>query len=255
MDIMCDQIVLVHGTSRALDAVSLMIPAGQIVVLLGPSGAGKTSLLKLVAGLAQPTSGRLWLGGVAAPPAGAARRVAMVHQQHALVPRASVAANIAAGALAETPLWRVMIGRYHSATRARAVALAAAVGLGAELLARPAGSLSGGQQQRVGVARACMLAPAILLADEPVASLDPENAAAILALLADRARATRATLLVSLHQVELARRFADRIIGLRDGRILFDGPPAGLDAAAQKMIFGEPGQRVAQPPHLARNAA
>ena len=242
MEIGFSDIVLDYaGGVRALDGVSLTIPAGQICVVLGPSGAGKSSLLRCVIGLERPTAGTLTLGGETIGTRrrrALASRIGMVHQDFALVGRASVAANIVSGALPAVPLWRALIGRYNEEHRARAVALVEAVGLDHSFLARRASTLSGGQQQRVGVARACMLDPAILIADEPVASLDPQTSTEIMALLRGRARASGATLLCSLHQVDLAQRFADRIIALRGGRIVFDGPPETLDADALAAIFG-----------------
>lgn len=244
MDIWLSSVILEYaGGVRALDRVTLNIPAGQACVILGPSGAGKSSLLRTVIGLETPTEGQLALGGILMDQRrgrAMASRIGMVHQNFALVARASVATNIIAGALPRTPLWRTLLGVYADQHRARAVALLGAVGLDPALLDRRAMNLSGGQQQRVGVARACMLDPAILIADEPVASLDPQTSIGIMALLRDRARASKSTLLCSLHQVELAQRFADRIIGMRAGQIVFDGPPESLDAAALVAIFGEP---------------
>jgi phosphonate transport system ATP-binding protein len=244
MEIRLTDVVLEHaGGVRAIDGVSLSIPVGQICILLGASGAGKSSLLRTVIGLEVPTHGQLALGGTVVNrqrSRAIASRIGMVHQDFALVARASVAANIASGALPAMPLWRALLGRYPRHDRARVVALHRAVGLDEALLHRRVSSLSGGQQQRVGVARACMLAPSILIADEPVASLDPQTSIEIMALLCNRARVAGATLLCSLHQVELAQRFADRIIGLRAGRIVFDGPPERLDADALVAIFGSP---------------
>jgi phosphonate transport system ATP-binding protein len=244
MEIRLTDVVLEHvGGVRALDGVSLEIPEGQACVVLGLSGAGKSSLLRTVVGLEVPTHGQLALNGSVVNrqrSRALASRIGMVHQDFALVARASVAANIASGALPAMPLWRALLGRYRLNDRARVVALHRAVGLDEALLHRRVSSLSGGQQQRVGVARACMLAPSILIADEPVASLDPQTSIEIMALLCDRARAVGATLLCSVHQVELAKRFADRIIGLRAGRIVFDGPPEQLDADALAAIFGSP---------------
>lgn len=244
MDIRLSDVVLDYaGGVRALDGFNLDIPSGQACVVLGPSGAGKSSLLRIVIGLEVPTEGQLSLGGDVIDQRRRrmlASRIGMVHQNFALVPRASVANNIVAGALPTTPLWRTLLGLYADPHRARAVAVLDAVGLDPAFLERRASDLSGGQQQRVGVARACMLDPAILIADEPVASLDPQTSIGIMALLRERARSVGATLLCSLHQVELAQRFADRIIGVRAGRIVFDGPPERLDAAALLAIFGEP---------------
>ena len=242
MEIGFSDIVLDYAAgSRALDGVSLTIPAGQICVVLGPSGAGKSSLLRCVVGLERPTSGMFMLDGETIGTHRSrtlASRIGMVHQDFALVGRASVAENIISGALPAVPLWRALLGRYKEEHLARAVSLVEAVGLDHSFLSRRASTLSGGQQQRIGVARACMLDPAILIADEPVASLDPQTSTEIMALLCDRARASGATLLCSLHQVDLAQRFADRIIALRAGRIVFDGAPETLGADALAAIFG-----------------
>lgn len=149
----------------------------------------------------------------------------------------SVAANIAFGALPETPLWRALIGRPSPAQREKACALAAAVDLAPDLLARRVDTLSGGQRQRVGVARAFMLDPSIVLADEPVASLDPAAARTVLGLLRREARARAATVLCTLHQPDLAAEFADRVVGLVDGAVAYDGPPSGFDAPVREAIY------------------
>jgi phosphonate transport system ATP-binding protein len=162
--------------TRALDDVSFTVPAGQFCVLLGHSGAGKSTLLRCVNGLETPTGGRVAVAGQAVGPAtlqGLRRQIAMVHQHFGLVPRASGAANVMAGAVASLPLWRVLTGVYPTVLEDRVCELLKAVGLEEAHLLRRAERLSGGQQQRLGLARAFMLDPAIILADEPVASLDP----------------------------------------------------------------------------------
>ncbi len=215
--------------TRALTEVTLDIPRGQFCVVLGPSGAGKSTLLRAVNGLMMPSQGRVFIDGTeftAATARGLRRRVAMVHQHFNLSPRMSVAGNVLAGLLPAVPTPRALLAWFKPEHRHKACAMLERVGLSPEHLKRRAGDLSGGQQQRVGVARAFMLDPEVVLADEPVASLDPKIARDILGLIRDAARERNTTVVCTLHQVELAREFADRIVGMRDGRVVFDGAPA-----------------------------
>lgn len=212
----------------ALSDVNVSIPKGQFCVILGPSGAGKSTLLRAVNGLMQPTSGEVVIDGVALTPATARtlrQRVAMIHQHFNLTLRMSVAGNVLAGLLPIVSTGRAILGWFTPEHRSKACALLDRVGLNPKHLQRRAGELSGGQQQRVGVARAFMLDPEVVLADEPVASLDPKISREILSLIRDAALERGATVLCSLHQVDLAREFGDRIIGMRDGKIVFDGTP------------------------------
>jgi phosphonate transport system ATP-binding protein len=228
------------GTA-ALRSVSFSVPRGQFCVVLGASGAGKSTLLRTINGLATPTGGKVHVDGVAVEPrtlAAIRPRIGMVHQQFNLVLRASVATNVLSGALPAIPAWRAYTARFPAALRARACELIQAVGLQQEHLHRRASDLSGGQQQRVGIARAFMLEPAVLLADEPVASLDPRISRDIMDLLHGQARARHATVLCSLHQVDLAREYADRIVALRHGVVAFDGPPEAFDDSAAQSLYG-----------------
>ncbi len=225
---------------RALDNVSFDVPKGQFCVVLGRSGSGKTTLLRSVNGLTALDGGAVHLNGLALTREtlrAIRRRVAMVHQQFNLVERASVAANVLSGAVAEVPGWRVHLGWYPAALRDRACSALHRVGLDEIHLNRRTAALSGGQQQRVGIARALLLDPEVILADEPVASLDPAISREILTLLRDVARERGATVLCSLHQTDLAREFADRIVGMRSGRVVFDGPSARFDAAAEATLY------------------
>jgi len=225
---------------RALDDVSFDVPNGEFCVVLGRSGSGKTTLLRSVNGLTDLDGGAVRLGDTAMTRAtlrAIRRKVAMVHQSFNLVERASVAANVLSGAVAEAPAWRVHLGWYPDHLRARACAVLHRVGLDEIHLPRRAAALSGGQQQRVGIARALLLDPEVILADEPVASLDPAISREILTLLRDVARERGATVLCSLHQTDLAREFGDRIVGMRHGRVMFDGPPARFDAAAEAALY------------------
>lgn len=238
--------------TRALDQVSLTVPAGQFCVLLGHSGAGKSTFLRCVNGLEMPTGGGVHVNDRVVEPASLRdlrRRIAMVHQHFALVPRASGAANAMAGAVSALPLWRVVTGLYPASLEQRVCELFRAVGLEEAHLTRRAERLSGGQQQRLGLARAFMLDPALILADEPVASLDPSISRDVLSLLRGQARMRGTTVLCSLHQLDLARDFADRIVALHRGRVIFDGPPQALQERDLAVIYpkSEPPAEAAAP--------
>lgn len=224
MDIGIADLCVRHaGGADALADITLYIPAGQICAVLGASGAGKSTLLRAVAGLVEPSDGRILYDGVP-PSRSQRRRIGLIPQDFALSGRASVARNVMA--VADIGIARSFAGLYPQADRARAAHLLAGLGLDEAQLTRRADSLSGGQQQRVAIARALLHRPALILADEPIASLDPATGEAALALLRDEALSLGATLLCSLHQPVLARSFADRIIQLDAGRVVFDGPPA-----------------------------
>lgn len=226
--------------AAALDQVSLTIPKGQFCVILGPSGSGKSTLLRCVNGLIAPTRGRVLVDGVEVGAKSLPRLrpgIGMIHQSFNLVARSTVAANVVAGSLPRISILRSLAGLYPRSFQDRACGLIADVGLSELHLKRRVSDLSGGQQQRVGIARAFMLDPAIVLADEPVASLDPQISIDILGLLAREARARGSTVLCSLHQIELARTFADRIVALRSGRVAFDGLPSELSEAAIRDIY------------------
>jgi phosphonate transport system ATP-binding protein len=228
------------GGASALRGVSLEVAQGDFCVLLGASGSGKTTLLRTVNGLVAPTRGAVTVDGEAVTKASLPkirRRIAMVHQQLGLVERLSVAQNVLSGAAPATSVWRCLLLWHPRAQREKACALVARVGLSEQLLLRRAGLLSGGEQQRVAIARALMLDPRVILADEPVASLDPKTARSVLALIREAARERGATVLCSLHQPDLARAFADRIVGMRRGEIIFDGPPDSLDARALQQLY------------------
>ncbi|MEQ1716888.1 MAG: phosphonate ABC transporter ATP-binding protein [Hyphomicrobium sp.] len=239
------------GTA-ALEPTTLAFAEGQFTVLLGASGAGKSTLLRSLNGLVRPTVGdvlRAETGSIFAR-SGVLRThrrsTGMIFQQHHLMGRLSVLNNVMIGRLGH----RGLVASLLPATRIdRHIALSAIdrVGLLDRALDR-ADKLSGGQQQRVGIARALAQKPRIVLADEPVASLDPATAEKVLSDLHRICREDGITAVVSLHQVEFARRFADRIIGLSKGRIVFDGPPRDLNGTAASKIYESP------PPEMARAA-
>lgn len=226
---------------QVLDRVSFDVARGEFCVLLGRSGAGKSTLLRIVNGLTESSDGAIVFDGAPLTRKtlrAVRRRVATIHQQFNLVQRASVALNVLSGALAVTPFWRTTLGWYPGALRAKAYSLVQRVGLNAGQVFRRAQDLSGGQQQRVGIARAFMLDPDLILADEPVASLDPKVSRDVLTLLQGAARERGAAVLCSLHQVDLAREFGDRIVAIQAGRVLFDGPPEALSKAVIEAIYG-----------------
>jgi len=207
-----------YGDVTALSGVSFEIE-DEFVVLLGESGAGKSTLLRCVNGLTEPTSGDIYLDGDSL--SGSRSEVGMIFQQHNLVEGVSAYTNALTGSLNETGTVESLFQWQDRATKRRALDALGTVGLLEEADQRVA-QMSGGQQQRVGIARALVQDPNLLLADEPVASLDPSSAETVMEYLNKAADAADVTTLVSLHQVNIAAHFGERFIGLRDGRLLFD---------------------------------
>lgn len=222
-----------------LRGLNLTVHQGEVVGLLGRSGSGKTTLFRLLVGAIRPTGGSLSVLGTDLTQArpvhlrALRRRLAWVGQQHNLVPGLSVGHNVLLGRLGREPLWRVLARLIYLPEKERRAAFAVLDELGvASKLYDRADELSGGQQQRVAVARALIGAPRILLADEPVASVDEQTAADVLAAILRVNREQGTTLLVSLHQPELALRICRRIVVLDAGVAVYDGPPDGIDRAA-----------------------
>jgi phosphonate transport system ATP-binding protein len=237
----------------ALAGVTLSIGRGELVALLGPSGAGKSTLLRCVNGLVRPERGRVEVAGRDITKAEGAtlqavrRQIGMVFQEFHLIDRLTVQTNVLTGRLGGYSFWRSALGLWRAPDLAAAADLLDRVGLKGQerKLAR---ELSGGQRQRVAIARAMMQQPAILLGDEPVASLDPVTAAAILQLLADLTREEGLTTVLSLHDVGLARQFCHRAVGVNAGRIVYDGPMSGLTPDITACIYaGDPGTAAARP--------
>ena len=240
------------GGIEALAPTRLDVAPGEFLVLLGASGAGKSTLLRCLNGLVRPTDGDVRARGV---PGGVLtrahlrehrRRCGMVFQQHHLIGRQTVLANVLMGCLAQHHPLRTL-WPWSRRDQLRALEGLDRVGLLDKALAR-ADTLSGGQQQRVGIARALVQSPTLLLADEPVASLDPATAESVMNLLHRICKNDRLTAIVSLHQVDLARRYADRIVGLRGGRVVFDGPPEALNAQRAAELYGAPAPASAPEP-------
>ena len=229
--------------TQALKEVSVEVPKGQFCVLLGPSGAGKTTLLKMANHLVAPTTGQVSINGETIDKKSLSRLrplVSMIHQHFNLIPRLSVEKNVISGTLPKLPLWRILFHHYKQDIRLKAAKLIASVGLEEKHFLRRASDLSGGQQQRVGIARAFILDPLVVLADEPVASLDPKISWEVLNILKQSAKERGTSVLCSLHQVELAKEFADRIIGMHNGEVVCDCDPKDLeDQQIQKIYSGK----------------
>ncbi|MFH1554037.1 MAG: phosphonate ABC transporter ATP-binding protein, partial [Pseudomonadota bacterium] len=229
---------------KALEDVSLSIPAGQVVGLIGPSGAGKSTLIRCVNRLVEPTSGSIRLGDTEITGLGgtglrrARRRMGMIFQEYALVERLTVMENVLSGRLGYVGFWRAFLRRFPQADIDRAFAVLDRVGL-LDHVDKRADQLSGGQRQRVGIARALVQEPDILLVDEPTASLDPKTSRQIMRLIVEVCAERQLAAIVNIHDVALAQMFVQRIIGLKAGRIVFDGPPDALDTAALTAIYGE----------------
>jgi phosphonate transport system ATP-binding protein len=219
--------------SVALDGVDLDIGAGEFVMVIGQSGAGKTTLLRCLNRLVEPTAGDVQLNGsrVTGAPAEALRSVrrqmGVIFQQFNLVKRASVLENVLAGRLGHVPGLLSLLGRFPERDRDLALACLRQVGL-EELAPRRADTLSGGEQQRVAIARALAQEPKVILADEPTASLDPKLTESIMEILQRINVERRLTLVVSQHMLETALTYGTRIVALRQGRVIFDGPPNAI---------------------------
>jgi phosphonate transport system ATP-binding protein len=220
----------------ALDGVSFDIDQGEFVVVLGPSGAGKSTLLRVLNGLTTPTSGEVTINDHRP---GARSEVGMVFQMHYLIESMSAYRNALTGALSRAGWVRSLLTAYHHPDKESALRALDTVGLLEEAEQR-AGSMSGGQKQRVGIARALVQDPQLLLADEPVSSLDPKAARDVMGYMKRAAEERNLTTIASLHQVNIAREFGDRFIGIRDGEVVFDGPREELSMdVVDDLYYGE----------------
>ena len=248
---MSPPVLALRGLAKAYRAgqpvlrqIDLDIADAGVVAIIGPSGTGKSTLIRCINRLVDPTAGQiLFRGADMAQLNGRAlrearRHIGMVFQEYNLVERLSVIENVLCGKLGSLPLWRPLLRRFETQDIQQAFELLSSVGLEQEFATRRADALSGGQRQRVGIARALMQAPDLILADEPTSSLDPRTAVEIMELLAGVAQSRRMPVVMNIHNVELARRYARRIIGMSKGEIVFDGAPEALRESDLSAIYG-----------------
>jgi phosphonate transport system ATP-binding protein len=223
--------------------INLTIEGRGITAIIGPSGTGKSTLVRCINRLVTPTSGAiLFQGQDLAKLSGLAlrqarRKIGMVHQEYNLVERLSVMENVLSGRLGYVPAWKAWLRKFEPADIQKAFGLLDAVGLG-DFATRRADQLSGGQRQRVGIARALMQDPDLILADEPTSSLDPKTSVEVMEIMVRLAGARNTPVVINIHNVDLAKRFSNRIIGMARGTVVFDGPPGDLKDYHLADIYG-----------------
>ncbi len=230
--------------AKALNGVSFRVDEPKVITIIGPSGAGKSTLIRCINRLVEPTSGKILLDGTDIAGLSsrglrkARRRMGMIFQEYNLVERLTVMENVLSGRLGYIGFWRAYRRKFPPEDVTAAFKLLDRVGLEGYQNTR-ADAISGGQRQRVGIARALMQRPDLLLVDEPTASLDPKTSRQIMRLLVELAHENNTPALVNIHDVALAQTFSDRIIGLADGRIVFDGTAEDVTADVLTRIYGE----------------
>ena len=228
----------------ALKGIDIDLPDGQVMALIGPSGAGKSTVIRCINRLVEPTSGSIAFNDVDIIKLGSAelrrvrRRIGMIFQEYALVERLSVMENVLTGRLGYVGFWQSWLRRFPQSDIDEAFHLLERVGLD-QMADKRADELSGGQRQRVGICRALIQNPELLLVDEPTASLDPKTSRQIMRLIKELCNERRLSAIINIHDVVLAQMFAERIVGLRSGEIVFDGPPDKLTPASLTSIYGE----------------
>lgn len=238
-----DKLTKRFGDKIAVDAANIAVDKPTMIGIIGRSGAGKSTLLRMINRLSDATTGTITFEGVDVTALrGTAKRkwqsrCAMIFQQFNLVPRMDVVSNVLHGTLNRRSTLATMFNLYPQSDIFRAIELLDRLGI-AEQASKRAEALSGGQQQRVAIARALMQEPRIILADEPIASLDPMNAQVVMQALRSIHEEDGHTVIANLHTLDTARRYCDRVIGMRDGRIVFDGTPAQLTTGVARDIYG-----------------
>ncbi|MFW6111879.1 MAG: phosphonate ABC transporter ATP-binding protein [Candidatus Bipolaricaulota bacterium] len=232
----------------ALDDISFEVEKGEFLVIIGLSGSGKSTLLRCINRLIESTEGSIKFEGREVTTASSKelkqirKDIGMVFQRFNLIERSLVLTNVISGQLAEVSLWRSLLGRFPEEMKRTAHEKLKTVGIPEQAFKR-ADELSGGQQQRVGIARALMQDPKLLLADEPVSSLDPATSGTIMDYLAEVNNQGK-TVITSLHFLDLVRQYGTRAIGLKGGKIVYDGHPKGIDDEKFKEVFGEEAEKV-----------
>jgi phosphonate transport system ATP-binding protein len=239
------QLVKKYNTGDlAINGVDLKVEKGQVMALIGPSGAGKSTLIRCVNRLENPTSGEIWLNGenIVKMRSGKLRRarrnMGMIFQEYALVERLTVMENVLSGRLGYVGFWRSFLRKFPQSDINAAFGLLEKVGLDT-MVNKRADELSGGQRQRVGIARALIQKPDILLVDEPTASLDPKTSRQIMRLITELCEENQLAAIINIHDVALAQMYAERIVGLREGSIVYDGPPDDLKPDVLTEIYGK----------------
>ena len=229
---------------KALTGIDLTVPDGQVLALIGPSGAGKSTLIRCINRLVEPTAGKVWLddleltGLSASGLRKARRRMGMIFQEYALVERLTVMENVLSGRLGYVGFWHSYFRRFPQSDIDEAFRLLDRVGL-LSMADKRADELSGGQRQRVGICRALIQNPKLLLVDEPTASLDPKTSRQIMRLICELCDERGLAAIINIHDVALAQRFVQRVVGLRAGAVEFDGTPDGLTPDVLTAIYGE----------------
>lgn len=238
-----EHIEKVYGNQvRALHDISLEVRAGEFVAVIGPSGSGKSTLLRTVNQLVAPSGGHVYIDGEEVTGASGKklrllrRKVGMIFQHYNLVQRLSVMQNVLHGRLGYMSALDGMLGNYTEEDKRKAIDLLQEIEMGDRLYNR-ASDLSGGQKQRVGIARAIMQEPKLLLCDEPIASLDPNASKIIMDLIYQMTQRRNIACIINLHQLDVAMRYATRIIGLAKGEMIFDGTPQQLNNAVIEKIY------------------
>ena len=233
-----------HTGDLAINGVDLKVEKGQVMALIGPSGAGKSTLIRCVNRLENPTSGEIWLNGenIVKMRSGKLRRarrnMGMIFQEYALVERLTVMENVLSGRLGYVGFWRSFLRKFPQSDINAAFGLLEKVGLDT-MVNKRADELSGGQRQRVGIARALIQKPVILLVDEPTASLDPKTSRQIMRLITELCEENQLAAIINIHDVALAQMYAERIVGLREGSIVYDGSPDDLKPDVLTEIYGK----------------
>ncbi len=244
------QTLVIKGLSKEyvagkpiLKSINLSIEGNGITAIIGPSGTGKSTLVRCINRLVDPTQGKILFQGQdlaqlsGLPLRHARRKIGMVHQEYNLVERLSVMENVLSGRLGYMSAWKAWLRQYAKSDIQKAFELLDAVGLG-DFANRRADQLSGGQRQRVGIARALMQEPDLILADEPTSSLDPKTSVEIMEIMVNLASAREIPVIINIHNVELAKRFATRIVGMAKGEVVFDGLPEALQNHHLAEIYG-----------------